>query len=132
MSPVQSVMMCYVIALCVIMILNELEWAKFIHDSAIFKVWITRGLFYAFIGVICMEGIDSEDPSKNVGSLWRETAFQFIDVVAYLMVAFGILYYAMGCMCIHLVRSRVVREYEAKCADLKLAKKKQNEVAPIA
>ena len=132
MTPVQTMVMCYIIALCVIVILNELEWAKFIHDSAIFKTWITRGLFYAFIGLISMEGIDAEDPSKNVGSIWRDTAFQFIDIVGYLMVAFGILYYAMGCMCIHLIRSRVVREYEAKCADLKLAKKKQKEAAPIA
>ena len=125
-------MMCYVIALCVIVILNELEYTKFISDSAIFQVWITRGLFYAFIGVIAMEGTESEDPGKNASSIWRDTAFQFIDVVAYVMVAFGILYYAMGCMCIHLIRSRVLREYEAKCADLKLAKKKEKEVAPVA
>lgn len=132
MSTVQGVIRFYVIALCVVVIMNELEYTQFIQESAILRVWITRGLLYAFIGLIAMEETETEDPGKNMSVFWRDAAFQFIEVVAFIMVANGLLYYAMGCMCVQIVRNRVVEEYEAKCADLKQIKKKEQEIAPIA
>jgi len=132
MSPVQAVMRCYVIVMCVVVIMNELDLTQFIRESAILRVWITRGLIYAFIGVLGLEENETEDPEKNSSSLWRDAAFQYFEIAAFIMVANGLLYYAMGCMCIQIVKTRAVQDYETKCADLKQTKKDRKEIAPMA
>jgi hypothetical protein len=43
-GPVQYVLRVYVIILCFLVILNELEWTKYTRESKIMRIWITRGM----------------------------------------------------------------------------------------
>ena len=123
MDPVQGVMRCYVVLMCLLVILNELQWTQFIRESAILRIWITRGIFYSFVGVL---GMDENDTSAVATQHFRgqTQALKFVEVVAYIMVACGIVYFAMGCLCIQLIYNRAVADYEQRCNEAKANRKK--------
>ena len=51
-KPMEVVLRLYIIGLCTLAILVEMESTSFITNSAILMNWISRGLFYMFIGVL--------------------------------------------------------------------------------
>lgn len=114
-GPVQYVLRVYVIALCVLVILNELEWTKYARDSKIMHIWITRGLFYAFIGVL---GLEENDTSTSRNSDERGFSFSltYIRAVAWVMVSCGTLYFFMGVFCLQIVNNRLRSDYQERLA----------------
>lgn len=123
-DPIQGVMRCYVCLMCFIVILNELEWFNFIRESAILRIWITRGIFYSFVGVLGLVEIDTEKASHHTTMQGQGAALKFIEVVAYMMVACGMLYFAMGCLCLQILRNRVMADYDQRSAEVKANNKK--------
>lgn len=115
-GPIQYVMRIYVIILCALTIFNELEWTIFTRDSKILQIWPTRGLFYAFIGVL---GLEENDNSKYQYSGSEQRAFNislnYIKAVAWIMVACGALYFFMGIFCLHLYYNRLRQDYQDRC-----------------
>ena len=109
----------------IIVILNELQWTQCIRESAILRIWMTRGLFYTLIGIICMIQTETEvaAETESFNTPRQENCLIFIEYSSYLMTGFGLLYYMMGCLCMELVWNRVVADYEKRCADLIVAKK---------
>ena len=63
---ISYVLRIYVIVLCLLVILIEAEWTSLVKNSSILRYWITRGLFYAFVGVI---GIQQNQLADSFGSL---------------------------------------------------------------
>ena len=121
-------MRCYVILMCLIIILNELEWTKFIRESAILRIWITRGIFYSFVGVLGLEENDTETTDEqHTQVIGHDQALIFIQIVAYIMVGCGILYFVMGCICLQLVRNRVMTDYEQRCSEATTNRKRTKE-----
>lgn len=123
-DPVQGVMRCYVVLMCVLIVLNELQWTKFIRESAILRIWITRGIFYAFVGVLGLEENDTQNASEHKSATGRAQALEFIDIVAYLMIGCGISYFVMGCLCLQLLRNRVLTDYEQRVKEAKVNRQK--------
>jgi hypothetical protein len=116
---IQYILRFYVIFFCLLAVLVELEWTKLVQDSSILKYWVTRGIFYAFIGVLGLE--QNESYALRHATLGQHTTprpsamtLKFIQVVAWLMVSVGILYFAMGVLCLQLVYSRVRQSYKER------------------
>ena len=121
-DTIQGVMRVYVVLMCVVIVLNELEWTDFIRESSILRIWVPRGMFYSFVGVLGIEEDDTEYTRQY--SVGEEQALQFIIIVAYIMVACGVAYFVMGCLCLQLLRNRVVSDYDEKCKEAMASQKK--------
>ena len=127
-DPLEGVVRCYVVLMCFVILLNELEWTKFIRDSAILHIWITRGIFYSFVGVLGLEENDTTTAdSEHSAMIGHDQAMNFILVVAYMMVACGVLYFGMGCLCLQLVRNRVMADYEQRSTEATTDQKRPKE-----
>jgi hypothetical protein len=105
-NPVQYVLRVYVIFLCILVVLNELEWTKYTKDSTLLKLWITRGFIYAFVGVL---GLEENETSKTKGG--SDIALSYIAIVAWMMVAAGCLYTILGLLCLQMLYDKLRRDY---------------------
>jgi hypothetical protein len=110
-GPIQYVLRLYVIGLCALVILNELEWFRLTTESKILHWWIPRGVLYAFIGVLGLEENNTTVADKNVDATGRDAALSYIKAVAWLMVACGVLYVVMGAFCLQIVCNRLREDY---------------------
>ena len=119
-GPIQYVLRVYVILLCVLVILNELEWTKLTRDSTILRWWVTRGVFYAFVGVL---GLVENDVNGNENVKGRDAAIGYVVVVAWLMIGCGCLYFTMGVLCLQLVLNRMRDDYKQRCERAKEARR---------
>jgi hypothetical protein len=108
-NPIQYVLRVYVIFLCVLVVLNEMEWTKYTTDSTLLKLWITRGFIYAFVGVLGLE--ENETSRAKGGSGSQNIALSYISIVAWMMVAAGCLYTIFGLFCLQMLYDKLRREY---------------------
>jgi hypothetical protein len=112
-GPVQYVMRVYVIALCLLAILVELEWTKFARESAIFRIWISRGLFYAFVGVLGLEENDTSS-ARNQEIAHSSASLKYVKAVAWIMVVCGAVYFFMGVLCLQLFYNRLRKDFQER------------------
>ena len=105
------VMRAYVLAFCALVICNECTHVT--HNSWILRYWPTRGLLYAFVGVI---GLQQNDHATAVEPYLEmdSPSLRFIKMVAWLMVAVGVAYTALGALCLQFVYQRVQRDYQQR------------------
>jgi hypothetical protein len=110
-GPIQWVLRGYVIALCLLVLFNELEMSKLARENMILHNWVCRGLLYSFIGVIGLEENDTyeykDDPPLGAGS-----AKYFLHVVSWIIIGVGAIYFVMGLLCIQ-------RQYEFERVEFK-------------
>jgi hypothetical protein len=85
---------------------NEWEWFL-TRDSKILQLWFTRGLFYSFVGVL---GLEENDTASSKAAV-PQMATTYIAVVAWLMVATGMLYSLLGLLCLQGWEQRLRRDY---------------------
>jgi hypothetical protein len=111
--PTQYVLRLYVVALCLLVILTEMEWPKFVRESRILGLWITRGLFYAFIGVLGLEENETAD-SRNEDSANFDVLQNYVKAVAWIMVLVGAFYFCMGVLCVQIYYNRLRRDYQER------------------
>lgn len=109
-TPTQYVLRVYVMLLCALTMLNELEWTRYATDSTLLKSWVTRGLFYAFVGVLGLEENASTPKRVGVSTL----LLLYIRVVAWLMVACGMVYTILGCACFQMVEDHLRKDLEQR------------------
>jgi len=89
----------------------ELQISGLITNSRILTVWVTRGIFYAFIGVLGLQ----ESPGDISGeSKTRYEEVRFVEGIAYAMIAVGLLYFCMGVLCLQLVYNKMTKNYRAR------------------
>mmetsp|Transcript_12559 Transcript_12559/g.24108 ORF Transcript_12559/g.24108 Transcript_12559/m.24108 type:complete len:216 (-) Transcript_12559:89-736(-) len=113
---ISYVLRAYILVLCGLVALIEAEWTSFIINSSILRVWVTRGLFYAFIGVIGIQQNENViDRDHNQRILNKSPSLQFIRVMAWIMVGCGILYFGMGVACLQIYYNRLRKDYEERC-----------------
>ena len=114
-DTIQYVLRLYVVALCSLVILVELEWTAFARESMILHNWITRGLVYGFIGLLGLEQNDRAAWNRR-GDSWSglNPAERYVSVVAWIMVACGVVYFGMGVCCLQLVYSRLRKDYQER------------------
>jgi len=115
-EPIQYVLRVYVVVLCIMVIFNEMEWTVLTRDSALLRIWISRGLIYMFIGVLGLEENDVSPRRDGMSQHWQKAALNYIKVVAWCIVAIGILYTLMGLFCLQIVYNRLREDYKDRIA----------------
>jgi hypothetical protein len=124
-GPIQYVLHFYVLLLCLIVVLVELEWTPVGRESFIFSYWITRGMSYAFIGVLGLEENDSANwanPSDFIEN--------FVKIVAWLMIGCGAIYFVMGLVCLQMMYQRLRKDYEERVVRAKSLRHRSSNVPP--
>lgn len=112
-GPIQYVLRLYVVMFCLLAALVELEWTKFARESAVLRFWVTRGLFYCFIGLLGLEENDTlADKTESLRNF--DAAREFTRVVAFMIIGVGTTYAAMGIFCLQLYYNRLRSNYESR------------------
>jgi hypothetical protein len=114
-DTISYVLRSYVIALCFLVVMVEAEWTSFVRNSSILRYWITRGLFYSFVGIIGIQQNDHVEERNPSESRRDSASLKFIRVVAWLMVASGVVYFMVGILCMQIIYNRLRRDYEERC-----------------
>ena len=113
-GPIQYTLNGFLILCCFLIFFNELQWTILTRDSAILGHWVTRGLFYAFIGVICVEQNDQTfqaGQTRHNNEHAYNVSMAYIKAVAYIIIGCGALYFIMGMFCLHRVYNSYVKDY---------------------
>eukprot|EP00538_Stauroneis_constricta_P006908 CAMPEP_0119551090 /NCGR_PEP_ID=MMETSP1352-20130426/4454_1 /TAXON_ID=265584 /ORGANISM="Stauroneis constricta, Strain CCMP1120" /LENGTH=218 /DNA_ID=CAMNT_0007597099 /DNA_START=162 /DNA_END=818 /DNA_ORIENTATION=+ len=126
-SLVDYVVRFYMIGLCMTVVLNELEWTSMVKDSQLLQNWITRGLVYAFIGILGIEQFqaspefrghsndeDDGDDDSETGNPFNAAALRFIWIISNVMVGVGCLYVVMGVCCMQIISRRLRTDYDER------------------
>ena len=109
-SRVQVVLKLYVMAFCVLIIMNEMEWTRLATESKLLVNWMGRGFSYSFVGLVSVEENDVMVRFINV-SLAGKTQLMFIESVSYMMVGVGVIYFILGLSCCKSVSDRARLDY---------------------
>ena len=109
---VEYIMRIYVIVLCVLVMCVELEFTKFARESMIFHVWVTRGLFYGFIGVLGLELNDNATARDGVQI--SDLTRNYLRAVAWIMIGCGGVYLAMGVTCMQILYNKQRKDFEER------------------
>eukprot|EP00561_Arcocellulus_cornucervis_P014695 CAMPEP_0185805624 /NCGR_PEP_ID=MMETSP1322-20130828/3972_1 /TAXON_ID=265543 /ORGANISM="Minutocellus polymorphus, Strain RCC2270" /LENGTH=226 /DNA_ID=CAMNT_0028501673 /DNA_START=1 /DNA_END=678 /DNA_ORIENTATION=- len=109
-SHVQVVLKLYVMAFCVLIIMNEMEWTRLATESKLLVNWMGRGFSYSFVGLVSVEENDVMVRFINV-SLAGKTQLMFIEAVSYMMVGVGVIYFILGLSCCKSVSDRARLDY---------------------
>mmetsp|Transcript_17378 Transcript_17378/g.21243 ORF Transcript_17378/g.21243 Transcript_17378/m.21243 type:complete len:255 (+) Transcript_17378:198-962(+) len=97
----------YLIVLCVISLLTELEWFSLITNSKLLTNWVSRGFTYIFMAVLSID-------QASINTTASETEMLFIQVVSYVFVGIGTLYILMGLFCFQIVLGRLRADYQER------------------
>lgn len=120
-DPIQWVLRIYVTVLCVLILLNELEWTKYTRDSIILRFWVTRGCYYAFVGVL---GIDQNfSATIRNNNVANAAATLYFTAVAWFMIVCGILYTALGLCCLQIVHDNMRTSYQTRVERAKVGER---------
>lgn len=119
-GPIQIALRAYVIGLSFLVLFTEMEMTKLARENIILHNWICRGLIYSFIGVIGLEENDSLE-FKSDPPLGTDSAEWFMDVVCWIIIGVGVVYFIMGILCIQRRYEWERLEYTEKSAQAVLA-----------
>jgi hypothetical protein len=113
-GPVQYVLRFYVVLLCLLVVLNELEYFALTVESRILHYWVTRGALYAFIGLLGLEENDTSESVNASSSSSFGVGTAYIKAVAWVMIGIGATYFLMGLFCLQFVYDRIRIDYERR------------------
>jgi hypothetical protein len=83
----------------VLVVLNEAECWGMLRGSPLFWNWISRGYFYAFIGLVSLEE-NNINPAQSLSALPVDySAALFIETASWSICAVGVLYFGFGLCC---------------------------------
>mmetsp|Transcript_26874 Transcript_26874/g.77480 ORF Transcript_26874/g.77480 Transcript_26874/m.77480 type:complete len:231 (-) Transcript_26874:1303-1995(-) len=109
-SRVQIVLKLYIMAFCILIIMNEMEWTRLATESKLLVNWMGRGFSYSFVGLVSVEENDVMVKFINI-SLAGKTQLMFIETVGYMMVGVGVIYFTLGLSCCKSVSDRARLDY---------------------
>lgn len=116
---IDCVLRVYVLLFCLLVILNETDFFSLTRDSKLLRIWITRGALYGFIGVLGLSEHAASSAARHKDYVHRETAMHFIMVIAWVMAGIGLLYVAMGVMCLQLLYNSLENDYQERVENSK-------------
>lgn len=110
---IQHILRVYVLVFCTMFLLAELQFDQFLKLVPPMKNWIYRGFLYSFVGIIGIEesyaALAEEYPRKP--SFQEEMVSLFLRITSYAMFAVGLLYIAMGLLCLKGVWEKLKDSY---------------------
>lgn len=127
-NPIMDVILrLYMIALFVVVVMNELEFTSFIRESKILTDWVTRGIFYTFLGIL---GVVEYDVGADNHYRYRNQSYNnkngyynpmmptkedfvewYLFLVSWIMFGVGVVYIVLGAMCMQRKFNALKNEY---------------------
>ncbi len=106
----------YLVAMCFLAILNELEWFSFIVNSRLLTNWISRGFVYIFMALLSIS-------EASLGETTKQRQLDFITTISYLFGAIGLGYTFMGLLCFQIWFKKIREEHDIRCQGGRLKKR---------
>lgn len=113
-GPIQYWLRLYVILACFIAVCNELEYFSWTKNATLLRYWVTRGMFYNFIGVLGLEENEVSPARTTVGLIGKAAALNYIKTVAWMILVMGLVYILMGAICLDKYKRKVIENYRGK------------------
>mmetsp|Transcript_5794 Transcript_5794/g.16334 ORF Transcript_5794/g.16334 Transcript_5794/m.16334 type:complete len:244 (+) Transcript_5794:185-916(+) len=105
----------YILVFCLIFMLVELDWPPQIMRNLPTNNWLMRGWMYSFLGLVGMEEafavLVSDSSTSNI--LGSDLISIFVQISSWGMVAIGVLYFALGLLCMRSLKEKVRKDYYA-------------------
>ena len=120
-SYVQLAIRCYITFFCLIFILAELE-APIVRTNGTLQNFISKGFNYTFVAAVAIGQIEATLAVKSIkhasegplGIDWGEFNVIFIELPPWIMGGVGLLYMALGLLCMRAVRDRCREDYQRR------------------
>ena len=113
--PLQFSLRLYILIFCLIFIFVELDWPPRIMRNLPTNNWLMRGWIYSFLGLVGMEEafavLVSDSSTNNI--LGSDLISIFIQLASWGMVLIGVLYFALGILCMRSLKEKVRKDYYA-------------------
>jgi len=106
----------YVIVLCVLMILAELEVTDLVRTNFLLHNLISRGLVYGFLSVI---GIHENETISDARD-GHDGLSGIVQAVAWNMLCVAVIYFTMGVFCLQFVLQKCREDYKSRCQRAKV------------
>lgn len=106
----------YLVVMCFLAVLTELEWFQFVTKSRVLTNWISRGLLYIFMALLSID-------QSSLTATTNQRELDFIITVSYLFGAVGLGYSVMGLLCMQLWLKKMREEHEIRCKGGQLKKR---------
>lgn len=106
----------YLVVMCFLAVLTELEWFQFVTKSRVLTNWISRGLLYIFMALLSLD-------QSSLSATTNRRELDFIITVSYLFGAVGSGYSVMGLLCMQLWLKKMREEHEIRCKGGQLKKR---------
>lgn len=111
---IQDILRVYVLILCILFLLSELQFERFLKLVPPLRNWIYRGFLYSLVGIIGVEESVAAlaEQYPKVPRFEEEMASLFLKVTSYCMFGIGVLYMAMGILCLKSVWEKLKNSYD--------------------
>ena len=116
----------YLVVMCFISVLTELEWFSFIINSRLLTNWISRGFVYIFMAILSID-------QASLGETTNQRELDFITTISYLFGAIGLGYTVMDVFCMQLWLKKLREEHQIRFKGGRLKKRdaaRNGEVIP--
>jgi hypothetical protein len=134
--PMEVLLRCYTIGLCVLVILIEAEHqkTKLVKESLILQNWVSRGVFYNFLGVLGVVQYDigtdnyyNRNNNNNNNQYNNNNKYYTVRIPtledagecyiwfnSWVMFAMGVVYIVMGILCLEAKLQQLRQDYQAQ------------------
>lgn len=130
MTILENILSFYIILFCILIIVTETNLFNLRKESKILNIWALRGLFYVFVGVLGLNGINT---AVMVTDEFERTIFQhLVQICSMVLIGLGTLYVAMGLLCIQVINDSMEHRYQErkrKAAQIKAAASKYGSIS---
>lgn len=109
----------YLVAMCAIAVLNELEWFSFIINSKLLTTWISRGCCYIFMALLSLDQATTSNSDTN-------DELELIKGLSYIFAVIGSGYLLMGLFCCQIMLNKLREEHEIRSKEGQLKKESLN------
>jgi len=121
MTLLENFLCAYLIMFGILIIITETNvWGLGDRFNKLLNFWFIRGLFYVFIGIQGLNQLANAVMRIDGGiELSRMFYRNMITIVSWMMIGVGILYFAMGVLCLHHLYDKQNEEYKSSMKVLK-------------
>lgn len=110
---IQSVLRVYILAFCIMFMFAELQFEFLFKVVPPMRNWIYRGFLYSFVGVVGVEEAFATlaEEYPRIPTVKDKATSVFVKVSAVGMFCVGVIYIAMGILCLKSVYEKVKASY---------------------
>jgi hypothetical protein len=121
MTILENILCCYIILFCFLVIVTETNLFGLAGQSKFLNSWALRGLFYAFIGVLGLNAINTNVIMQGE-QFSRDLFRDLVVAISALLMGIGLLYLVLGLLCVQVLYDKMENKYQERKARAKKLK----------